>query len=132
MDPFCKLKNVKTLLVDDNELVRDSLKLVFKLNDCTLQTVETAEKGLKAIENEHFDIIISDFNLPKMNGIEFFKLLNRDHPNSLKVLISACIDAKIESNALANGAHKFIEKPFSAKTLVESLSFLIETEEQKV
>jgi DNA-binding NtrC family response regulator len=131
MDPFCKLRKVKTLLVDNDELVRDSMNLVFKLNGCFLQPVETAEEGLKALENEHFDIIISDFELPEMNGLEFLKLMDTAHPNSLKILISACIDDNTELEALANGAHKFIEKPFSVKTLVESLGFLLETAKKK-
>lgn len=130
MDPFCKLKNMKTLLVDDDELIRGSLNLVFKLNGCTFQAVENAEKGLETIENNHFDIIISDFNLPKMNGIEFFELLNRDHPNNLKVLISASVDTTIESAAYANGALNLIEKPFSINNLIEYLSLLIETAEK--
>ena len=129
MEPFCRLKKVKTLLVDDDELIRDSLNLVFRLNGCFLQPVKTAEDGLKELKNEHFDIIISDFKLPQMDGLKFFKLVKTTHPNCLKVLISACIDANTESEAFASGAHKIIEKPFSIKALVESLNFLIETAE---
>ena len=129
MEPFCRLKKVKTLLVDDDELIRDSLNLAFRLNSCFLQPVKTAEDGLKALKNEHFDIIISDFKLPQMDGLKFFKLVKTIHPNCLKVLISACIDANTESEAFVSGAHKIIEKPFSIKALVESLNFLIETAE---
>jgi len=132
MDPFWKLKKVKTLLVDDDKFVRDSLNLVFQLNGCFLQPVETVKEGLTALENDHFDIIISDFALPQMDGLEFLKLVKKAHPNSLKVLISACINANTESEAFASGVNKIIEKPFSVNALVESLNFILETAEKKL
>ena len=69
-----KLKKIKTLLVDDDEFIRDSLKIAFKAKGCALQVAESAEEGLEAVREESFDIIISDFRLPCMNGLEFLKL----------------------------------------------------------
>jgi two-component system response regulator HydG len=71
MNPFENLKKKKTLLVDDDELIRDSLSIAFKKKGFLLQTAETAEEGLQALKREAFDIIISDFKLPRMNGLEF-------------------------------------------------------------
>ena len=61
MNPFENLKNKKTLLVDDDELIRDSLSIAFKNKGRLLQTAETAEEGLQALKEDSFDIIISDF-----------------------------------------------------------------------
>ena len=129
MQAFSLLKNIKTLLVDDDKFVRDSMNLAFKLNGWSFLSVKTAKDGLEALEIESFDIIISDFRLPEINGLEFFKLMDEVHPNRLKVLISACISSDIESEAIANGVHKIIEKPFCVHTLFESLNDILEAAE---
>ena len=51
------------LLVDDDGLIRDSLSMAFLSRGCDLKAVESAEKGIEVLKNEHFDIIISDFKL---------------------------------------------------------------------
>ena len=126
MNPFETLKKKKTLLVDDDELIRDSLSIAFKNKGCLLQTAETAEEGLKALKKESFDIIVSDFKLPGIDGIEFLKLATAYHPNSVKILITAYGDKDTFSEALGAGAQDFIEKPFSIRMLIDSLNRLIE------
>jgi len=131
MDPFKNLKNMKTLLVDDDELIRDSLSIAFKNKGCLLQTAETAEDGLKALKEESFDIIVSDFKLPGIDGIEFLKLATAYHPNSVKILITAYGDKDVVSEALGAGAQDFIEKPFSIRMLIDSLNRLIQIDNGK-
>lgn len=131
MNPFKNLKNMRTLLVDDDELIRDSLSIAFKNKGCLLQTAETAEEGLQALKEESFDIILSDFKLPGIDGIEFIKLATASHPNSVKILITAYGDEDTVSEALGAGAQDFIEKPFSIRMLVDSLNRLIQIGNEK-
>jgi len=126
MDPFHKLTKMKTLLVDDDLLVRDALRLAFMNKGCYLQATETAEEGLRALEEESFDIIISDFKLPGIDGLEFFKQVAVSQPKAVNILISAHGDEEVASRASGIGVHDFIEKPFSVKTLAASLTLLIE------
>jgi DNA-binding NtrC family response regulator len=63
MNSFNQLKKLKTLLVDDDEFIRDSLKIAFGTKGCAIRVAETAEEGLQAIKEEQFDIIISDYRL---------------------------------------------------------------------
>jgi DNA-binding NtrC family response regulator len=131
MNPFETLKKKKTLLVDDDELIRDSLSIAFKNKGCLLQTAETAEEGLQALNKEAFDIIISDFKLPGIDGIEFLKLATASHPNTVKILITAYGEKDTVSGALGAGAQDFIEKPFSILTLIKSLNRLIQSGNEK-
>jgi DNA-binding NtrC family response regulator len=55
MNPFSQLTKTKTLLVDDDELIRDSLGMAFATKGCFIKTAETAEQGLKALEEEKFE-----------------------------------------------------------------------------
>jgi DNA-binding NtrC family response regulator len=126
MDPFHKLIKLKTLLVDDDELIRDAFSLVFMNKGCFLKTTGTAEEGLRALEEESFDIIISDLKLPGINGLEFFRHATVSQPNTVKVLITAYGDENVVSRAFGIGVHDFIEKPFSIKKLITSLVMLVE------
>jgi DNA-binding NtrC family response regulator len=121
MHLFEKLKGLKTLLVDDDEFVRGSLQIAFRTRGCFLQTAETAEEGLRAMEENQFDIIISDLRLPGVDGLAFLESAGRCQPEAMCVLITAYRDALTTADTLAAGIHDLIEKPFSVGVLVESL-----------
>jgi DNA-binding NtrC family response regulator len=125
MSYFNQLKEFKTLLVDDDDLIRDSLSIAFTNKGCFLQTAETAEDGLRALKEAQFDIIISDLRLPGKDGLEFFRSVRNLHPDILCVLITAYGDANIATKASAMGIHDFVEKPFSVETLVQSLASMV-------
>ena len=126
MDPFTKIQKMKTLLIDDDELIRDSLSLAFSIKGCFLMAVESAEEGLSAMQENQFDIIISDFSLPGMNGIDFFKQAAIDQTDSMNVLITGNISSKNLLKKNKAKVHDFVQKPFSVTALAESLAALTE------
>ena len=126
MDSFEKLKNKKTLLVDDDGLIRDSLTMAFLSRGCNIRTVESAEKGIEVLRQERFDIIVSDFKLPGMNGMEFFKAAGMSQAGSVNVLISGNVREDELEEKEKTGVHEFVEKPFSVMCLADTLAGLIE------
>jgi DNA-binding NtrC family response regulator len=131
MNPFNELKDFKTLLVDDDEFIRDSLKIAFTTKGCSLRVAETAEEGLQAVKEEQFDIIISDFRLPGMNGLDFLKMATATRPAAVNILITAYRDEYMFSEALRMGVTEFIEKPFSVKALVALLALSLKRQTKK-
>ena len=131
MNPFNELKNVKTLLVDDDEFIRNSLELAFKTKGCCLQVAENAEQGLQAIKAQQFDIIISDLRLPGINGLEFLKLTTITQPQAIRFLITAYRDDHIFSEALRLGVNEFIEKPFAVKVLINLLALALKRQTRR-
>ena len=131
LNPFSELKNVKTLLVDDDEFIRNSLALAFKTKGCFLRVAETAEEGLQAIKAQQFDIIISDLRLPGINGLDFLKLATVTQPQAVKFLITAYRDDHIFSEAIRLGVNEFIEKPFSVKVFINLLAFSLKRQAKK-
>ena len=129
MDLFGKLKGMKILLVDDDEWIRDSLSMYFESRRCNLKTLETAEEGLEALKKQDYDIIVTDYRLPGMDGLEFLRRIQDSHPQAMKILITAYRSEDVVSEAIRIGIHEFIDKPFTTKTIEESLSRLLE--EQK-
>jgi len=132
MNPFSELKQFRTLLVDDDELIRDALSIAFTNKGCFLRAAETAEEGLQALEQEPFDIVISDLRLPGIDGLEFIKQSKIFQPDTVSILITAYRDKDIVSEASAIGVHNFIEKPFSVGALVESLAMMINNRKSKL
>ncbi len=131
MDLFSKLKKMRTLLIDDDEWIRDSLSLYFEGEGCHLLALETAEEGIEALKGQHYDIIMVDYRLPGMDGLEFLKRIQKTQSHAMKVLITAYRSDEVVSEAFKMGIQDFIEKPFTTKTIEESLARLIEKDEQK-
>jgi DNA-binding NtrC family response regulator len=122
--PLDTLKNLRILLVDDDELIRDSLSLAFENRGCHLQAHETAEQALETLQNEHFDIIISDFKLPGIDGLTFFQSAAAACPDSINILITAYREKEVACEARRIGVHDFIEKPFSPRKLISAVHYL--------
>jgi len=125
MNLFNQLREMKMLLIDDDEWIRNSLILFFEGEGIELKALETAEEGLEELQKISYDIIIVDFRLPGISGLEFLKRIQVTHPQTIKILITAYKDKKLISEALSIGIQDFIEKPFTTKTIEKALSLVI-------
>lgn len=125
MDLFSKIKEMKILLIDDDEWIRDSLCLFFESEGCRLLALETAEEALEELKNLSYDLIIVDYKLPGMDGLEFLRRIQEAHSNTPKVLISAYGSNEVVSEAKKLGIQDFIEKPFKSETIEASLARVI-------
>jgi len=124
MDIFSRLREKDMLLIDDDEWIRDSLSIYFDSEDCRLVTCESAEDGLEALGVQQFDIIIADYRLPGMNGIEFFEKSHLFHPDVVKILITAYSTDSVSCQAMQAGVQKVIPKPFTSQDLLDCLAVL--------
>jgi len=123
---FDNLRNMKLLLVEDDALLRNSLRLFFENEGCRLDALETGEEGLAAVEEGAYDIVISDFRLPGMDGLHLLRRVHDRWPQTMKVLLTAYLDEEVLSDAFRIGVQEFIEKPFTSADLEEALGRLIE------
>jgi len=117
---------MKILLIDDDEWIRDSLSLFFEAEGCNLRAFETAEEGMEAIKQQAYDIVISDYKLPGMDGLEFLKRVKEKQPNALEVLITAYPNREILKEAKLIGVKQFIPKPFTSEDVEMSLVRIFE------
>jgi CheY-like chemotaxis protein len=125
MNLFAKLRRLKIILIDDDEWIRDSMRIFFEYEGCNLVTLETAEEALAALGKQNFDIIIADYKLPGMDGIEFFKRIQRAADSPIKILITAYHSQSVAQMVKEAGIHALIEKPFQPETIEATLSRLI-------
>ena len=109
------------LVIEDNAYVLEAFNLLLGNSGYQTRAVHTAEEALTLIRKVRFDIIISDYRLPGLDGIEFFSKAKRLTPNSTKILISAYGIEDIATRAEPAGVHFFFEKPFSIQSLISRL-----------
>lgn len=104
-------KRAKILIVDDEQLVRDVLCEIF-ISDYDCFTANSGEDALALLENEKFNLVISDIDLGKMNGIQIIPHIHNLSPDTVVVMISGkqTIESAIE--AMRVGAFDYIKKPF--------------------
>ncbi len=126
MDLFERLQGMKVLLVEDDQWVRDSLRRFFANEKCALMAVETGEDGLEIIKDNGCDIIITDYRLPGMDGLEFLKRAQTINARFKKILLTAYMTEAVISEAFRLGVHEFIEKPFTTEDLEEALVRILE------
>lgn len=131
MNLFSKLREMRILLIDDDEWIRDSLSLFFQSEGCHLLALETAEEGLEEINRQAYDIIIADYKLPGMDGLEFLERINGSHPDALTIMITAYGSKDIFLKARKKGVQEFIDKPFTIQSIEDALSRLIRNHEKK-
>jgi two-component system, response regulator, stage 0 sporulation protein F len=131
MDLFSKLKDKKILLVDDNEWIRNSLTLYFDTEGCHMMAVETAEEGIELLTQQVYDIILIDYKLPGIDGLTFSKKIQEICPDAIKILITAYKNKNVVSEASGAGIQDLIDKPFTIKTIEDSMSRLIHRNEKE-
>ena len=131
MGLFSRLRKMKILLVDDDEWIRDSLSVFFEGEGCYLLALETAEEALQVLNRQSYDIIISDYRLPGMDGLELLSLVGNSHPHAMKVLVTAYGNNDVVSEASRIGIDHLIQKPFTIEAIEDSIAQLMEKREDK-
>jgi DNA-binding response OmpR family regulator len=102
---------VKILIVDDESLVRRSLRRVFEMTKHHVLEAEDGQKGLEIWRQESPDIVILDVLMPGLTGPQVLKEIGRDHTAKV-ILISAYTGEYNLIKARDVGADLFISKPF--------------------
>jgi DNA-binding NtrC family response regulator len=109
------------LIVDDEELVRLTVKEMLKDKASRIIAVESGSQALKILSRERFDIILTDVNMPDMNGfqlIEYVKLIDPMIPIIVMTGYGGIYDLR---EAMAKGAEEYIVKPFKQDGLESAI-----------
>jgi DNA-binding NtrC family response regulator len=119
------ITGIKILLIERQTVVEESLSKLSTDNGTFLTTVRTAEEGLRLVKKNQYDVIISEFDLPGINGLDFFTLDPVRHCGCAKVLIAGYGDVDPVSRVHAIGVGALLEKPFPLLTLIDTLRRLL-------
>ena len=97
----------EVLVVDDNKIMRDALRGFLETEGYSVLTCEDGLSALKLSKEKQFEIVLTDFQMPEMNGDEMIKQLREDQPETF--IIGFSIGNK-EQTFLDAGANRFLKK----------------------
>lgn len=122
-------KTMKILIVDDFPTMRRIIKNLLK--DLGYENVDEAEDGvigLEKLRNSSFDFVVSDWNMPNMDGLTMLQNIRADPNLAALPVLMVTAEAKKENiiAAAQAGASGYVVKPFTAATLEEKLNKIFE------
>ena len=106
------------LIVDDNYGLREALRTVFE-DDYNLSFAENGEQALRATFAGKPEVVLMDYRMPGMDGIETMEYLRKMVPDSQLVIMSAYDDCENVADFYRNGAYDFVGKPFNVSEVKE-------------
>ncbi len=120
-------KKIKILVIDDEENVLSSVKKLVssRFPDYHLTLIDDPFKGLKEIENEYFDLVITDLMMPGMDGLELIKKIRVTAPDLKIIMMTGYATMQTALLAMREGAQKYISKPFTRDELLTTINIVL-------
>ncbi|MEA2101020.1 MAG: chemotaxis response regulator CheY [Thermodesulfobacteriota bacterium] len=117
-------KNMKVLIVDDFSTMRRIVKNILRqLGFTNILEADDGTTGLDILQKESIDMVVSDWNMPKMTGLELLKAVRGDEALKDIPFLMVTAEAQQENiiEAVKSGVSNYIVKPFTAETLGQKI-----------
>ena len=118
---------MRILIADDHEMVRDSISAYLETEGrAAVITAPDYMSSMKTLTNKGpFDLVLLDFNMPGMNGLDGLKDAIKQHPGQSFAILSGTAPNRIAQDALEAGAVGYIPKTMGAKSLMNAVRFMV-------
>jgi two-component system response regulator PilR (NtrC family) len=113
------------LIVDDDEAVRDVLYDLFS-DEHLCHVAATAEQALTFIDEQPYDVVLTDISMPGLSGLELLGHLRQARPGTPVIVISGIGDRTHAEGLTRLGAFNFILKPFQLEEIEQSVALALE------
>jgi two-component system response regulator FlrC len=110
------------ILVEDDEDLREAIAVTLRMKGIDFVTHQRAETVVPLLRPGLNTVLVTDYKLPGMNGIDLLKIAQKECPDLPVVIMTAFADAKLAVEALKAGARDFLIKPFVPQQLIEIIS----------
>ena len=115
------MEDFKIMIVDDEEIILESIKDFFE--NYNIITYNDSEKALEQLQNSYFDIIIADYKMPNVSGLELLIEGKKNNSYNYGILLTAYAEKKLlEEFINHNLIKKVIEKPLKLELLEDALN----------
>lgn len=105
------------LVIDDDEVARDSAQVLLSRWGYRVTLAETGEKGLEALESDPPDLIVVDLQMPGISGLEVLEAVREADPTIICIMVTGFATLQSAVDAMKQGAYDFLPKPFSPDEL---------------
>ncbi len=117
----------KVLVVDDDDRILDMLWEVLTPAGYKVQTASDGLNALMRLEETRFEVVLTDFHMPWMDGMELLAIICKRWPGTRVVILSSTAPGPTSQLALQQGAHAWLSKPCEAAHLLETLEAAVLT-----
>ncbi|MSN25045.1 MAG: response regulator [Geobacter sp.] len=119
----------RILIVDDEENAREALSKILTHDGYDVYSAANGVEALNFLRGRQVDLIITDINMPEMNGLMFLRELNRSYPESNVIMITAYGEVESYLEAMNLGAFEYINKPIRYDDLKKIINKILKTDQ---
>jgi heterodisulfide reductase subunit A len=118
-------KKIKVLIVDDEDIVRESLQDWLSAYGFDMSTAEDGKEALRIIHDQEFDVVLLDVRLPDMEGTEILREARKLRPELKAIILTAYPSKESTIEAVKHGAAEYLVKPFEPEHLVGIIHLVV-------
>jgi two-component system, NtrC family, response regulator PilR len=108
----------RILVVDDERSMRDFLTILLKKQNHEVQTADSGESAVALLEQESFDLVLTDLKMPGIGGLDVLRRVKELEPATQVILMTAFATTETAIEAMKQGARDYITKPFKVDELL--------------
>lgn len=117
---------MKKILICEDDSIARMLLVIYLNKDFILKEAKDGRESMEFIQNEDFDLMLFDFELPYFNGIELIKFTRNQAKKTTPILMmTAHSDIMKLGDMMSSGANDYIIKPFGPSLLTDKINFLL-------
>jgi DNA-binding NtrC family response regulator len=124
------VNNARILIVDDELIMRESLAAWLQRDGHAVQTAASGESALKKCRENRFDILLLDIMMEGMDGLDVLRRIKESDADVAVVMITAHGSVATAIDAMKNGAHDYLLKPFDPSELAVLIEKIIQQQQQ--
>ena len=113
------MKTKKVLVIDDEQIVLDSICKILKDEDCKVDVSLSGREGLDWAVNRPYDVVLTDIRMPDIGGMRVLRDIKRAKPSLPVVMITGYATVQSAVQAMHLGAMEYLEKPFTPEKIIE-------------
>ncbi len=113
-------EQTKILVVDDDEVVRQSYQRSLQAAECNVEAVVNGADALRALQHKCFDVVLLDLRMPGMDGMSVLQAIKHSWPRSEVVVITGYPSVESAKEAVRLGAYDYLAKPVGPAEVISA------------
>jgi len=114
------------LVVDDEQIVCNSCRKILSQQGHNVQTVLNGREALKKVEENKYDVVIADWKMPEIDGMEVLRIVKKNHPDIIPIMITGFPSVESAVKAMRLGVSNYLSKPVDPDELTQALKKALE------
>ena len=120
------------LVVDDDPLIVELISMMLTQNEFAVHNATSGTDALVLLRNQPIDIMLIDYNMPGMNGVELIRETRKTHPNIIILVVTAYPTAYLGRYASLKGVQAVVPKPLEYKSFVRKVKTALDNRQHQI